>query len=569
MIAAPSAALDQDRLRRLERILALARVCLAVLAQVVLALEPVDLSGASALLTGLLSAYTAYAALVALIVILPVRGIDAWNAALHGLDVVWALAVTSVSAGPTSIFFVFFVFVVVGAAYRWGLRETVVTGALSAVILLAEALAPLPGSRAWTAAEIGPLVTRCTYVLGLACLVGYLAEEQNRVRRQDGLTARILSAVSLTGGFRTSLRGVLVELLDAFDARRAALAVENRATGFLYAWTLPDRDADLQLTASSADRERWWCALPPGSGAWLIAGGRRGPAIAGAPRRSAGPVPPTAALGRLLDGSRRVLIGDVDVGEEWRGRLVLYDPRAADDRARRWLSDVLPRLGSALYSVYLLSRLRERATSAERARIARELHDGLIQSLVGLEMRVQVLTRQPEMPPNAVAELTAVQAQLHEEAVGARELMQEITPVETDGTDVPAALASVVERFRRDTGIDTRFACDLTDPVVPPRAARELVRMAQEALVNVRRHSGAARVSVEFGATADQWRLAVDDNGGGFDFEGRLSMEDLDRARRGPLVIKQRVRGLGGALTIASSPGSGARLEISVPRRTR
>jgi signal transduction histidine kinase len=60
-------------------------------------------------------------------------------------------------------------------------------------------------------------------------------------------------------------------------------------------------------------------------------------------------------------------------------------------------------------------------------------------------------------------------------------------------------------------------------------------------------------------------RLSIDDDGCGFPFSGRLSQADLDAARKGPLVINERVRLLGGALTVESDPGRGARLEIAVP----
>ena len=60
-------------------------------------------------------------------------------------------------------------------------------------------------------------------------------------------------------------------------------------------------------------------------------------------------------------------------------------------------------------------------------------------------------------------------------------------------------------------------------------------------------------------------RLSIDDDGCGFPFAGRFSQADLDATRKGPLVIKERVRLLGGELTIESDPGRGARLEIAVP----
>jgi len=85
--------------------------------------------------------------------------------------------------------------------------------------------------------------------------------------------------------------------------------------------------------------------------------------------------------------------------------------------------------------------------------------------------------------------------------------------------------------------------------------------------VNVRKHSGARHVLVRFAAQDGTWRLVIDDDGHGFDFSGRLSQAELDAARKGPLVIKERVRSIGGELAIESHPGQGTRLEITLPQK--
>jgi signal transduction histidine kinase len=93
----------------------------------------------------------------------------------------------------------------------------------------------------------------------------------------------------------------------------------------------------------------------------------------------------------------------------------------------------------------------------------------------------------------------------------------------------------------------------------------ELVRIVQEALANVRKHSGARNVLVEFGQEKGRWELIVDDDGRGFNFTGRCGHTELDEEPRGPSVIKERVRLLGGELVLVSDPRRGARLEITVP----
>jgi two-component system, NarL family, sensor histidine kinase DegS len=102
---------------------------------------------------------------------------------------------------------------------------------------------------------------------------------------------------------------------------------------------------------------------------------------------------------------------------------------------------------------------------------------------------------------------------------------------------------------------------------MPQPVCREVARIVQEALVNVRKHSQARQVLVRFGATNGNWKMEIEDDGRGFPFSGRLSQRDLDSMGKGPAVIKERVRLIEGELTIESHPGQGSRLEIIVPQQ--
>jgi len=207
----------------------------------------------------------------------------------------------------------------------------------------------------------------------------------------------------------------------------------------------------------------------------------------------------------------------------------------------------------------------KKAKAMDRALVARELHDGAIQSLIGLEVQVDVLRRQVGEAPPLAGELGRIQYILRQEVLNLRELMQQMKPPDIDPRRLPDFLAEAVDRFRRDTGISASFVSDLREIALSPRIGIELARIAQEALVNVRRHSGAANVIVRLSVENGAGRLVVDDDGRGFDFTGRLTQEDLDAARKGPVIIKERVRSIGGTLAIESTPGRGARLEITFP----
>jgi signal transduction histidine kinase len=257
----------------------------------------------------------------------------------------------------------------------------------------------------------------------------------------------------------------------------------------------------------------------------------------------------------------------IRLGNEWSGRVFLLDPGPGARRKTemRFLQTLVAQISPAIYSVYLLSRLRSHAEAMERPRVARELHDGIIQSLIAVEMQVQVLRRQAADGSTPIDdELARLQNILHEEILNLRELMEQMKPLEMNAAELPDFLGDSVNKFQRETGISARFVPEFEEVALAPRVCREVARIVQEALVNVRKHSGARNVLLRFTSENGNWNLVIDDDGCGFPFSGRLSQAELDSTRKGPMVIKERVRSIGGELTVEAIPGRGARLEITL-----
>jgi two-component system sensor histidine kinase DegS len=121
-----------------------------------------------------------------------------------------------------------------------------------------------------------------------------------------------------------------------------------------------------------------------------------------------------------------------------------------------------------------------------------------------------------------------------------------------------------VERFRRDSGISARFVASGKRVNLPPAASIELVRIIQEALVNVRKHSGGQNVLVRIESTAtSSCRVTIEDDGQGFEFEGRVTDTEMDRRRIGPAIIRERARIANAGLIVESVKGLGARVELT------
>jgi signal transduction histidine kinase len=169
-------------------------------------------------------------------------------------------------------------------------------------------------------------------------------------------------------------------------------------------------------------------------------------------------------------------------------------------------------------------------------------------------------------PDEVIKTLVQAQHDIRQEILAVRELMEQIKPIELSSKELLAYLAEIVDRFRRETAISASFVSEFEQVTLAPHVCSELVRIAQEALFNIRKHSLADNVRVLLARAGGHCKLVIEDDGCGFEFSGRFSQAQLDATRKGPRVIQERVRSIGGELVIDSMPGHGARLEISFPQ---
>jgi len=514
----------------------------------------------------------------------------AFRLVVHAADIVWPVLISMFVPAQRGAFFLFFVFVMATAAYRWGLWETVSTASVAVVLLWAEAFAVRIGlERAadhWLSVvhlprlgfSIGQLhqqqlVMTSVYLLVIGFLLGYMAQNQKKMRAEHAVITRVLSSTRVEAGLTGTLQQILGEVMSVYGARRV-LSASQEATSYRVFL------AEIKDGLNGRQALRWREAAPDHNDAYLF----KSPAEAIYAERSSNGFH-TVQLdhdGRRL---REIDLKSVETlaatesfqavasvsflfGKEWSGRVFLFDPRLIGDPEEdlRFLQEFAQQVGPAIYNVYLMRRLRERAGAMERARLARELHDGAVQSLIAVEMQLDVLRRQSGTQAPAVnSELERIQKLLREEVLKLRELMQALKSFDVDADRLLGFISDLVERFRRETGVSAEFLSEVQRVELPQRVCRELARIVQESLVNVRKHSGARHVLVRLVQRSGSLQLTVEDDGRGFPFSGRLSGAELEATGKGPGVIRDRVRLLAGELTIESNPGHGARLEVRIP----
>ena len=500
---------------------------------------------------------------------------------IHAVDVFWAALLSLFSQGPGSVFFAFFILALVGAAYRWYFRETIMTICVILGLLVVEVFVMshvgvlLPDSES---TEVNRLIVRAAYLIGVGVLVGFLGQKEKLQRAQVTAGSRIITAIQGASGLHGAIRAALESLLDIYGATSASLAIHYWREEQVMVWQARTNTGGIEVDEFQGDAasipvfffdtpSSAWCAtLDRNTGdfaANCLGPGRR--------RVRAVDLPLPKQL--MASDFKKSVCGDsIRLGEEQRCRLFLFD-----------LPDSLPlldtlqsleffaeQIGPAIYTMLLLDVLGSRAGAIERARLARELHDGVIQSLVGAEMQVEAWRRHKQYygplnvsPIPSVEDLEKLQRLLHSEVISLRELMQQMRAAEVNPEELLDVLAVRVDRFRRDTGISARFVSDLEEVSLSRDTCQEIVRIVQEALVNVRKHSEARHAVVRFERKNGQWKLTIDDDGRGFPFNGRRSLSDLDQSFEGPEIVKERVHAIGGDLLIDSTPGRGSHLEIT------
>jgi signal transduction histidine kinase len=491
-------------------------------------------------------------------------------------DVGWPTLLCLFAEAPNSAFFVLFLFAMIAAAFRWGFVETMATALISAALLLFQAIMVTRGpmvlrSILFTPVEPIRLLMRCGFVLMAGCLLGFLAETEKELRAEIAFTNRLLHLARIGNRFAIALQNILSELAHVFQGGPVYEVVAQSSTGRAFRWEVPSTSHPTvqvqEVAPADKDAEMMW-DYPHTF--FMRREGNNGKNSMTALDEEGRRLEPGLVkhLEMPVAGTESLLVVSHEMGRDWYGRFILVNAKLGREREHelRFVQNLMRQLAPALYSVYMFQGFRSRIGVTERARVARELHDTAIQSLISIEMQVDVLRRRAS-DSQLRSELERIQELLRHEVLNLRELMQTMRPVDIGPHQLLDFIAELVERFSRDTGVAVRFISELQEVTLPAATCRELARVVQESLVNIRKHSGAQSAVVRFGAQDGLWKLVVNDDGNGFPFAGRFTLRELDELRKGPAVIKERVRAVGGDMVIESTPGHGSRLEITIPQK--
>ncbi len=543
---------------RTERVIAGARVALATAGLFGVWWDPGQPTRAVAITYTLSGVFLAYAlALLAVVWVRPPG--EQLPIISHVSDIIFVSILQYLTLGPSSPFFLYFVFSLFCATLRWDWKGTLVT---AGVVLTTYLI-----MTAWISRTLGPsefegdrFVSRCVYLVVVAAILVYLSRHHERLRREidrlarwpqqrtlnlEEVTGHLLShAATIVGAARAVLIWDVAEEPDTLLAQWPGddALVAKRPPGTL----TPSVSANLEeatfVAAGSVGAEST-LLVPTSRGSLVPAQGSLRPEVVG-----------------LLTGYG--LASAAFRTEHVAGR-VFFTSFTSPANELVPLTEVVAReIGASLNQLYVTEQLKELAAGEERIRLARDLHDGVLQSLTGIRLEIQAIAGALDGSPKVRDRILGLERAI---AIEQRELRFFIGAVRPTGASrrdddsLTSRLNAVRERVALEWQMPVTIRC--TAEALPGRVERAIPLMVHEAIVNALKHGEPSRVAVTLERNNDELRIVVADDGHGFPFRGRYTHQALTSRQIGPKSLLDRVAALGGEVSVESSD-AGSRVEM-------
>jgi signal transduction histidine kinase len=477
-----------------------------------------------------------------------------------------ALAVFLVLTRSVVAFWFVYLFVALASGIRWGTRRSVVLAGIVTLALLFRTA--IVGPLAWDQMLAWIALSTGTFAAGAG--IAFLGSRQRRHATEQEFLAHVTEQLEVDRGMAESLRLLLRELVQAFECEEAVLAFRDLDIDRIFVWKYRTGD-ESRLTPENIPVNRsdgFLLDQPDASVCWNnLEGSGEGFGWNRKDGRRLKELPRLPGPMRQELGWRSVLGVTLDLGGQPVGRLMLGNARRRFlPQDLQWMERIVRHLGQPLQNLFVLRHIRAHAIEGERSRISREIHDGILQTLLSVDIQLDVLRRKvPSDPEQAVGALASLQQTVRSETDELRRMVTDMRPLRVQSADLVDLMRGFAERFRNESSLALDLLIDAAELQVPDRICRDLFQIYRESLHNVKKHAHASHVVVKLWQNEGEVVLVVDDNGEGFSFAGRFTGDELDRLRLGPISIKERTRSVGGVLTVESAPGHGARLTIEVP----
>lgn len=456
----------------------------------------------------------------------------------HGVDIVviaWLLHLTDELTSP---FFAFFHFTLFACTIRWGLTGALLGAVVLEVMLLLVGLPDLEDGQS----ELNVMIMRSGYFLVAAFMLGYFGAYRNRSRhRLERLAA--WPSVHLWQGDRAWLKDIVGHARTVLGAGRVAVIYEDvdLLTGTVATC------ADEQLSVRDFDDTAEWALIANSLEAFKDA---RSSGCAEMLVRRLG-----EAIGE--DGLTSPRLDNFCVapffGTRYRGYLVVLNAKYRHEEIESLASIVASRISYELERAALIREIASNVRTEERVRLARNLHDSVLQDLTAASLRLKAAGRQvPEEAQPLLADVAAIIAGQQRQI---RRFVEGKGAIE-DGNGLPHALDRHVRQLSRQWGCEIHLTTTPVDLRVSAAMSDNIAQIISEATSNAVRHGAATRIDLVISTGDGRLQLGIADNGTGIVGPQEPGMSE-------PHSLSARVADLAGRLCVVRDrPGFAMFIEL-------
>ncbi len=544
-----------------DRVICVMRIALTFSAQLILFINPTKPETLSEWVSAVLSLYTIYSLLL-LYFAKHRSNVKEFSVAwAHWVDVGWCVVLVFLSGRLNSIFFIGFLFPMLVASLRWGfiagLRVTIVSAFSFVAITL------IPPQPLVEHVEINRMLVKAIWLLGLGYLMAHWGETEITVKRRLQLLEDVSEYSNPRFGIGQTVGSILKRLKDYYSAQSCLMVFNDSDGGGFRLQRTNDRDPEAASQAEPIDREfalrllelspdsaavyrarpeGWW-RLGSISQIWDLALGRL----------TAVDHSTFASLATVLD-ARHFVTAPLQYRNENLGRLyVVARNPAFVPSDMLFLHKIVDHANPIIQNIRLVEQLASHAADEERRKIARDIHDSVIQPYLGLQIGLAAIREKagehgPELAKQVEHLMDVAQMGVND----LRRYVAGLKESEESGGLLPA-MRRFAGKFTEATGISVQIETE-GDLRASDRLATEAFQMTAEGLSNIRKHTQATRATVRLAC-----RL------------GHLILEIANEGRPGatpvftPVSITERAAALGGKVRIKSLPEGGSSVVIDIP----
>jgi signal transduction histidine kinase len=468
-------------------------------------------------------------------------------------------------------------FLMASTAIRWGFWEALLTlAAFCAFLLIACCIYGQIALHHLRSINMWELLAEAMLYITLTCVIGLLAEAKAE-RTEGHFLAEIAARIRIEPGLQHAMHSVCSEELQLFGARQALVVAHERDSNQFSLFNIARPQEGLQSLELDASQQAAYQFPAPATCVRVAKSRRRPKARYQSYALKEGEMIKIHEH-RLLSGDfqaqhpfQLLLSVAMDFEDICSLRVYVIDPKPwfGGSAGLRFLERSLRRMAPHICDLYLMRRITAEAKAIAGSQMARELHDGVIQSLFNLNMQIEDMRSQNgKFTMDSADSLARIQERIQKEITSLRDFMQQLRSMEIDSDSLLSYLAGLSVKFQCENGIVTKFISEADDVQLRPNVCGQLARIVQEALINIRKHSDAREVVIRLNHRNEKWVLSITDDGVGFGFSGCRSHEELQASGKGPLIIMERARAIDGKVSIESVEGKGTCLEIAFPGKT-